>query len=168
MEQMVKKISFVSMSALAKGLETVSGVVLLCVVALTIVDIVGRFFGKPVVGTYELVSAAGGLVVSFAMPISIMGKKHVVIDLIVERLSIQSKIVLHIATRLMAAALFLIVAWSFMRQAHDLRSAKEVSSILQFPLHPLVYAMGGAFLGVCLALIDDLWSLKRFREAEHG
>lgn len=168
MMQRVKKISFSGMSVLAKGLETISGVTLLCVVALTIADIVGRFFGKPVVGTYELVSAAGGLVVSFAMPISILGKKHVVIDLIVERLSIRSKIVLHIVTRVMAAILFLCVAWSFMRQGNDLRSAKEVSSILQFPLHPLIYAMGGAFLGVCIALIGDLCSLKKFREVQHG
>jgi TRAP-type C4-dicarboxylate transport system permease small subunit len=164
---MMTKILYVSTSILAKGLETISGVTLLCVVALTMADIVGRFFGKPVIGTYELVSAAGGLVVSFAMPISIMEKKHVVIDLIPERVSIHFKMGLHIVTRLIAATLFGLLAWSFMRMGEDLRSTREVSSILQLPLHPLAYGMGGAFLGVWLALIDDLCKFKRFREEHH-
>jgi TRAP-type C4-dicarboxylate transport system permease small subunit len=164
---MMQKLFYVITAMLAKGFETISGVTLLCVVALTIADIVGRFFGKPVVGTYELVSAAGGLVVSFALPISIMEKKHVVIDLILEHVSIHSKIALHVITRLIAVTLFGLLTWSCMRMGQDLRSTGEVSSILQLPLYPLVYGMGGAFFGVFLALIDDMFKFRRFREGDH-
>jgi hypothetical protein len=72
---------------------------------------------------------------------------------------------LHIASRLISMTLFIVLGWAFLMMGHDVQSVREVSSVLQFPLHPLVYAMGGAFLGVCLALIDDLCNFGRLREA---
>jgi len=154
-------------SGYSKGLEAVSGATLLSVVVLTIADIVGRSFGKPIVGAYELVSAAGGLVISFAMPISTMEKKHVVIDLVLEYLPVRSKMVFHVISRALVAILFLVLGWAFIEMGRDIRTAKEVSSVLQFPLYPLVYAMGGVFLGECLVLVDDLLGFAAIREVGH-
>ncbi|MBI5445920.1 MAG: TRAP transporter small permease [Deltaproteobacteria bacterium] len=153
---------------MSKGLQTISGIILLCVIVLTIGDIVGRSFGTPIVGTFELVSAAGGLVIAFALPMSSKEKKHVIIDLLLERVSHSCKTVLHAVSRVIAIALLLALSWAFVQMGKDIRVSGEVSSILQFPLHPLVWAMGGAFLGECLVVLDELLSLVRSRETRHG
>ena len=48
-------------------MEAVAGIALIAVMLLIGCDIVGRIFGYPVPGAYELVSLAGGLIIGLAV-----------------------------------------------------------------------------------------------------
>jgi len=59
-----------------KCMEVIAGSALLFIMFLTTCDVVLRAFGKPIVGTYELVSFGGGIIVGFAIPITSLSKSH--------------------------------------------------------------------------------------------
>jgi TRAP-type C4-dicarboxylate transport system permease small subunit len=137
-------------------LEVIAGIALMLVMLLTGCDIVGRAFGMPVLGTYEIVSFAGGLVIGLAVPATSRVKGHVFVDLILERISVRKRFVLKIITRLMGVAVFLLMSYALIRMGNYIRLSGEVTSVLRLPFYPVAYAMGGSFFVECLVLIADL------------
>ena len=75
-------------------MEIVAGIALIGVMLLIGSDIVGRIFGYPVPGTYEIVSLAGGLIVGLALPATSRTKGHVSTDFLLEKLSERSRLLL--------------------------------------------------------------------------
>ena len=51
----------------SKFLNIVGGITLVLMMLLTVTDVVLRFFGKPITGTYELMGYCGALVIGFAL-----------------------------------------------------------------------------------------------------
>jgi TRAP-type C4-dicarboxylate transport system permease small subunit len=137
-------------------LEIIAGLALISVMLLTGCDIVGRVFKMPIPGTFELVSFAGGLVIGLAVPITSRTKGHVIVDLLLERVSPRTKSVLTITTRLMGMALFLLMGCAFLKMGSHICASGEVSSVLNFPFYPVAYAMGGAFFVEALVLVVDM------------
>jgi TRAP-type C4-dicarboxylate transport system permease small subunit len=141
---------------LGSYLEIIAGVALVLAMLLTTADIILRAFGLPIRGAYELVSFSGGLVIMLSIPITSKEKGHVIVDLLIDRVSRRKKLFLHVVTRLMAAAGFFFIGWSLIRMGSEVRSAGQVSSILRLPYYPIIYAMAGASFAESLVLINDL------------
>ncbi len=60
-----------------------AAVVLLLLVALTCVDVIGRYvFNSPLVGTVELVQICMGAITFFSFPLMFMRHDHIIVDLI--------------------------------------------------------------------------------------
>ena len=72
---------------LSTWMEIVAGVALIGVMLLIGTDIIGRIFGYPVPGTYEIVSLTGGLIIGLALPATSRTKGHVSTDLLTGKLS---------------------------------------------------------------------------------
>ncbi|MBX2836000.1 MAG: TRAP transporter small permease [Gammaproteobacteria bacterium] len=61
----------------------VAAMILLLLVALTCVDVVGRyFFNSPLVGTVELVEICMGAITFFSFPLMFIRNDHIIVDLI--------------------------------------------------------------------------------------
>ncbi|MBI5439857.1 MAG: TRAP transporter small permease [Deltaproteobacteria bacterium] len=136
--------------------EGVAGFVLIGMMLLTSADILCRAFGSPLLGTYELVSFGGGLVLGFSLPVTSHEKSHVRVDTLLAYLPRSGRILLHVLTRMMAVATFMVVGWSMLQIGLDLRATGETSAVLKLPYYPLLYAMAGGFAATCIALLDDL------------
>jgi len=52
-----------------------AGVVLTFMMLLTVADVILRYLGRPIAGSYELVSLCGAVVVGFAIPYTDIGKR---------------------------------------------------------------------------------------------
>src|SRR5512136_2298341 len=68
-------------------MEFVAGVALIGVMLLIGANILGRIFGHPVPGAYEIVSLAGGLILGLALPATSRAKAHVSSDVLMGKLS---------------------------------------------------------------------------------
>jgi TRAP-type C4-dicarboxylate transport system permease small subunit len=139
----------------SKWLEMISGAALTVILILTGCDIVGRIFGRPVPGTYEVVSFAGGLIVGFAVPMSTKLGEQVKIDIVTELLPKNAKAVLQSVTRLLTIALFLILSYALVQLGTDLRGSGELSPVLRLRFYYVAWGMSLAFLGVVIVLIRD-------------
>ena len=120
-------------------------------------DIVGRIFGHPVPGTYEIVSLAGGLILGLALPATSRAKGHVSADLLLEKLSGKPKAFLAVITRLIGIVIFLLSGYGMIMMGVRLKNSGEVTAVLALPFYYAAYVIGGAFLIQTLVLLSGIF-----------
>jgi TRAP-type C4-dicarboxylate transport system permease small subunit len=152
MKNVLKTLSF----RLSAGMEIGAGIVLIGVMLLIGSDIVGRLFGHPVPGTYEIVSLMGGLIVGLALPATSRTKGHVSTDFLLEKLSKRSRLLLTVSTRCIGIILFLLAGWGIVMMGVRLKTSGEVTAVLAFPFYYAAYAVGGAFFIQTLVLLLEV------------
>ena len=134
---------------------------IIAMMLLTCADVLLRIFKHPILGTYELVGLFGALTIAFAIPATTLGKGHVAVDFMVEKLpATAQKICATIAT-LLGLSLFALIAWQSFLYANILRSSGEVTLSLEMPFYPVVYAISAASLLVCIVLFLELTTPKQ-------
>ncbi len=145
-------------------METVAGIALTCVMLLIGADIVGRFFGFPVPGTYEIVSLAGGLIIGLALPATSRAGAHVSTDLLLNRLPKKTRKVLFVLTRLIGISVFMLAGIGMILMGLRLKASGEVTAVLALPFYYATYAIGGAFLIQTLILFSEILNGDRSNE----
>lgn len=141
---------------LSSWMNALGGIVLLLMMMLTVVDVFLRLFGKPLVGTYELVAIASAIVIGFAIPQTSLDKGHINVDFVVEKFPGNFKRVVFVFTRLMGIAIFALISWNLFLKANHLYRAGDVSLTLQIPYYPAAYGLAFAFLIECFVLMADI------------
>ena len=141
---------------LSKWSNVFGGFVLTVMMLITVTDVILRSFGKPIVGTYELVGFSGALVLGFSIPFTSWVRGHIYVDILVQRLPRAGKMGFHAATRGLAIGLFFMTGWNLIKMGADLLKSGEVSPTLQVPFYPVVYAIGICCFIQCLVLVADI------------
>lgn len=141
-------------------LNWISSVALLLMMSLTCLDIAMRyFFSNPIPGTYDLVSLAGAILVSFAMPYTMLRKGHVAVEILVQNLSKRKQLAIETLTHILGIALFLVLVWQAMKLGAHMKRVGEVTPTLLVPFYPILYCMALGFLMLCLAISANLINL---------
>jgi TRAP-type C4-dicarboxylate transport system permease small subunit len=146
---------------LSKWSNGIAGIALPFIMLITVTDVILRFFGKPIAGTFELVAYTGALVIGFSIPLTSWERGHIYVDVVVQKLPLLSQRILNAVTRLSGIVLFLLIGWNLIKFGRDLSQSGEVSPTLQMPFYPIVYAVGASCLIQCLVLFADI--VKIFR-----
>ncbi len=127
---------------------------------MTTTDVVLRFFGCPIAGTYELVCFFSAVSVSFAIAHTFVTKGHVAVDLLVRLLPLRLQALVDSITNTLSLILFTCITWQCWLYAGDLKATSEVSLTLQLPYYPFVYgvsiASGLASLAILVELIEKI------------
>jgi TRAP-type C4-dicarboxylate transport system permease small subunit len=139
----------------------IAGVILIFMAGLTLLDVIMRYFGKPIVGTYELVSFLGLAAVAFSLPRSSLMGAHVYVDLVVDKLPTGSRKLFRVFTRFLVFLLFLIASWYFFHIGMDLIATKTVTMSLKVPFYPVVFALAAGCLAQCLVSVCEILSAMR-------
>jgi TRAP-type C4-dicarboxylate transport system permease small subunit len=137
-------------------MDWIGGVVLVFMMLLTVADVIMRYLGKPVLGTYELVSLAGAIVVGCAMPHTSWENTHVTVDMLLEKMEKTRKNVLQIITRIMGFLLFGVVGVNLIDMGTTLTKTGESTLTLVLPLYPFVYVLGVCCFAECLVLLSQI------------
>jgi TRAP-type C4-dicarboxylate transport system permease small subunit len=145
-----------SVLKIADGMEVLGGCVLTFMMLMTVTDVILRFAGRPITGTYELVFLSGALVIACAIPRASLAGAHVQVDFLVLALPGRARSALLALTRLMGIAFFLFLGWNLLGLGATLRAKQEVSLTLHVPIYPVVYALGGCAFVQCLVLFSTL------------
>jgi TRAP-type C4-dicarboxylate transport system permease small subunit len=133
----------------------------------TMVDIILRAAGRPVVGVIEIVSFCGAIVIGLAIPHSTVKKVHIAVDVFTDRLTSRARVRLSMVTRLMGIALFLFAAYNFVDFSQDLWRSKEVSGALRIPYYPITLGLAFSCLMQALTLVCQLLTLAG-AESQNG
>jgi TRAP-type C4-dicarboxylate transport system permease small subunit len=144
---------------LSAWMEVVAGIALVGVMLLIGCDIVGRIWGHPVPGAYEIVSLSGGLIIGLALPATSRAKGHVTTDLLPTKLAETPKRILTIFTRFIGITLFLFAGCGMVSMGVRLKHSGEVTAVLAFPLYYAAYAVSGAFLLQALVLFSQIFEV---------
>jgi TRAP-type C4-dicarboxylate transport system permease small subunit len=142
-------------------LYVIAGVTLVCMVLLTLVDVILRNFGHPITGSMELIQYGGSVVFGFSVCYATFLNAQVRVDIITSKLKPKPKKVLDIVTRVIGIALFLFVAYNFFLFAGDMRRSGEVTASFRLPFYPIIYALSFSFLCQSLTVAVDLVGVIR-------
>lgn len=138
---------------LSAWMNSIGGIVLFLMMMLTVVDVILRFFGKPLTGTYELVAVAGAIVVGFAIPQTTQENAHIYVDFLLENRGQGIRRAFQAGTKLLGTALFALLAWNLLLKANHLYKSGDVSLTLQLPYYPAAYALAFCALVEMLVLL---------------
>jgi TRAP-type C4-dicarboxylate transport system permease small subunit len=140
---------------MSSWMEVLAGIALIGVMLLIVADIIGRKFGFPVPGAYEIVSIMGGLIVGLALPATTRAKGHVSADLLLAKLPQKPRLFLTVATRVIGMAVFMLAGWGMVMMGIRLKMSGEVTAVLALPFYYVAYAIGGALVVQTLVLFAE-------------
>ncbi len=145
---------------LSRVMFAVAGLALVGSMFLTVADVTLRSFGRPILGTFELIGLLGAVVIGFAIPQTSRLGGHVIMELIAHKLPRIWQWLLHVVTRLMGIGLFGLLAWNLWAMGDDFRHSGEVTPILSVPLYPVPYGIALCCVIECLVLFVELVGRK--------
>ena len=137
-------------------LDWVAGTVAFGLMAMTFVDVIGRyFFGAPLGGAFELTQYGLALVVFAALPqVTVMGE-HVRVDLFDRAMPPWLLRALGFIWAVVVAAALVYLAWRLTFLAERFGRYGDSTPSLKIPLAPLAWIMAGsALVSALLALVQ--------------
>jgi TRAP-type C4-dicarboxylate transport system permease small subunit len=146
--------------------QVVAGIGLAFMMVMTMADITMRALGRPIVGSIELISFSGAVIIGFAAPYSSWTRSHVIVDFLVERLSPRSRRLMELATKLVGLILFLFIGVNFILYGLTLMKTGEVSAGLRIPYYPITFGLALSCFLVSLTLFTDLTKASGGRNDE--
>jgi len=137
-------------------MKVIAGIALTFIILLTVCDVVLRALGRPILGVYEIVAMAGGVVIGFVTPFTSWVRGHIYMDFVLDKLSERAKHAFEVATRCVGVALFLMISWNVFKIGKNLYSVDEVTPTLELPLYPIAYGVGFCFFVLSVVLFCDI------------
>ncbi len=139
-----------------KSLYVIAGVVLACMIVLTLFDVILRNFGHPITGSMEFIQYGGSIVFGFSIPYGTLLGAQVIVDIITEKLSPGKKRTINIVTRCIGILLFLFVAYNFFVYGMEVRRSGERTASFKIPYYPFAFALSLSFLLQSFTVFRDL------------
>ena len=144
------------MALISRWMCAVAVAALIGMMILTLADVILRAFARPIPGAYELVGILGSIIIGFSIPYTTMVRGHVIMDFLTGSLSGRAQMGLHVFTRILSIAFFIIAGWNLCLLGHGYSKAGEVTLTLKLPLYPIFYVVAFCCFIECLMLIVDL------------
>jgi TRAP-type C4-dicarboxylate transport system permease small subunit len=141
---------------LSKMMNAVAGTALSFIMLLTVADVVLRFFGMPIVGTFEIVGLGGAIAIGFGIPITSFFRGHIFVDFVVKKFPKTGQNILNLATRLATIAIFTLISYNLFLFSSDLLKSGEVTLTRQIPFYPIAYGLSFCCFVQCLVMIGDI------------
>src|SRR5512135_2920427 len=111
-------------------MNVVAGIALTFIILITVCDVVLRAFGHPILGVYEIVAMAGGVIIGFVAAVTSWVRGHIFMDFVIQKFSPGGRKVFNIVTRCVGIALFLMISWNVIKIATNFHDVGEVSNTL--------------------------------------
>jgi TRAP-type C4-dicarboxylate transport system permease small subunit len=142
--------------SLTRLINIIAGACLTLMMLLTVADVILRSFRRPILGTYELVSFAGAIVIGFALPLTSWTKGHIYVDMIIEKFSDPVKKLFDTFVKLLGLGFFFISGWMLIKVGMKIHLTGEVSFTLHMPIHPIAYGLGICCFIQCLVYLCEI------------
>ncbi|WP_156127882.1 TRAP transporter small permease [Pseudooceanicola atlanticus] len=146
-------------SAPRMALAVICGVILIVMMALTVIDVIGRYgFNAPLIGATELTELLLVSVVFIGLPAVSMDDGHVSVDLFVSKMPVWIQPFRRIFVALVSSGVLAMVAWRLWVQGDQISGYGGVTNSLRLPVAPVAW-----FAAFCTAaaMLVTLWQVWR-------
>ena len=142
-------------STLQTGLGVTSAVVLFLMMAITAVDVTGRYLlNMPLPGGFELTELLLAALIYCGLPLVSWRREHIVIDTFDGFFSPRLKRALDVIAEVICAATLAGVGYLIFRRAARVAEYGDTTNVLKLPLAPIVYLMGAMIVVAALIHIS--------------
>ena len=134
---------FMTIRRIVKAFALIAGAAVLCMMGITVFDILLRLFGTGVPGAYDLVRACGVVSVACALPYLTAVKGHIAIEFFYHKSSKLGRLILDTLLRISALAIFGVLTVQVYRHGLSLLASGEVFPTLGLPVFwiPMLVSM---------------------------
>ncbi len=134
-----------------------SGFVLIVLITMTTIDVILRYvFNRPILGVYELSEIFLAIAVFSGVAYTQLNKRHVIIDIAVNRLPPKPRLAVNIVCYALATFLLGILIWYSYEAIFTNIQMRSVTTNLQIPLFPVVGIIPVSFLLLMIVFGRDL------------
>jgi TRAP-type C4-dicarboxylate transport system permease small subunit len=144
-------------------LNGIGAVALTFMMCLTVADVIGRAGGRPVIGTFEIVSLSLTLVIGLGIPRVSLDRAHVQMEFVLDKLSPTGQAVMNTFTRVLCLVLFVIMGYHLFGLGSELHASGDVTATIRLPYYPLPYAIGVCCYLECLVFVFDIVKIWRVK-----
>ena len=138
-------------AALQAGLSATSAAVLFLMMAITAVDVTGRYvFNKPLPGGFEMTELLLAALIYCGLPLVSWRREHIVIDTFDRYFPPRLKRALDVIAEVICAATLAGVGYLIFRRAARVAEYGDTTNVLKLPLAPIVYLMGAMIVVAAL------------------
>lgn len=132
-------------------------------------DVVGRYFGYPVPGAFELNELLIVVVVALGIAYTQAQKGNVAVGILVDRFSPRTQAFFDCLASLVGLAVVIVLGWqTFLHGMMSLRSG-EITCSLHIPLFPFKFLIAfGALIWAFELIIDLIRSTSNLRSHDKG
>jgi len=123
---------------------------------LTCADVIGRFFGRPIFGSVEIVGFMATIAVAMGLVYTHQMKGHIGVEILVRLFSERIQTVIELCTGFLSLGLFALISWRMAVYAGTMKRSGEVSMNLELPEHVIIYIVAFCFLIFFLQIVQDI------------
>jgi TRAP-type transport system small permease protein len=127
--------------------------VLLAMTGMTVVDVIGRIFKRPIVGGTEITEFMMVTIVFLCIGWAAVKGKMITVDLVTMRLPLKVQAVLNVITMFIGLIVVVIITWRSFLATIDMQSDKVNTMILHIPAAPFMWILSFGFSILCLVMI---------------
>jgi TRAP-type C4-dicarboxylate transport system permease small subunit len=144
-------------------LNGIGAVALTFMMCLTVVDVLGRIGGRPLIGTYELAGLSLTLIIGLGIPRVSLDRAHVQMEFLLEKISPRSQAIMNTFTRVLCLILFIVAGYNLFGLGNELRISGDVTPTIRMPYYPLPYVIGVCCFLECLVFAYDIMNIWRVK-----
>ena len=159
---------FLSLKALSGYMYWISGLALVCLMLLTVSDVILRVFNRPIAGVYDLTLLLAGIVIGFAIPFSTWKRAHVRMLFLIEKVRSAWRKIFLTVSYVLGIFVFLIVGRGLLLYGMRIYQTGEVSMTIHLPIYPVVFGMGASCLLNTVVLFRHLVGVFKTGEADES
>lgn len=155
------------MRALERVIGVAAAVLLFGMMALTLIDVLGRtLLGAPVPAAYDVTELAMGLSIYVALPLTTWRREHITIKLFDRYIRGSLRKLQMLLVDLLTAVVLALFAWRLWIQGDKFADSHNTMILLGIEIAPAVYCM--AVLSGIAALLSCVAAWRRLRQHEPG
>ena len=139
-----------------KSLYVMAGIILACMIILTLFDVVLRNFRPSYYRINGIYTIWGVYRIRILDSLWHVARCQVIVDIITEKLSPGKKRIVEIITRCMGIIIFLFIAYNFFVYGIDVRHTGERTASFKIPYYPFSFALSFSFLLQSFTIFCDL------------
>lgn len=144
----------------------ISMVLIVGVMFFTTTDVIGRFFDRPILGSFQISELILVWIICLAWPFTAGVRGHVRVEIFISRLPQAVQDVTGLFINLMVLGIFTLLVWQGIETIKFTIEMRELVSIIEIPLYPFQFAVPIGALLTCFVLLIQL--VKRVRNLKKG
>jgi len=136
---------------LSRWMAYVSAVAIIVLMLVVTVSVCGRyFFNNPILGSAELAKFLMIIVVFPALAWAAIERKHVKVDIVMERFSPRVQIIVDCITMLAALGMYTVITWQSVLESAEVH---DITGMLRLPHQPFYWVMIVGWAVFCLSIV---------------
>ncbi len=140
----------------------VCAAMLAAIAAITVLDVIGRYIGRPLPGANELIGLILVVIIVCGVGITQKAGGHIAVNVVVDRFPLLIRRILVLTSLISGFIVAVLISWQAIPFALESKNAFEHTEILRFPWYPLKFIIFfGAGIWALQYMIDAVQVAKR-------